>query len=68
VLIGNGLWQRAVLEIGADSALVYQYLTLVVSLALAITLLGERPTVVQQAGSGLALSGVSIVPRRVRHA
>ena len=68
VLIGNGLWQRAVLELGADSALVYQYLTPVVSLALAIALLGERPTVVQLAGSGLALTGVWIVRRRVGHA
>ena len=64
VLIGNGLWQRAVLEVGADSALVYQYLTPVISLALAIALLGERPTLLQLVGSALALLGVWIVRRR----
>ena len=64
VLVGNGLWQRAVHEIGADNALVYQYLTPVLSLALAIAFLGERPTLVQLVGSVLALAGVWIVRRR----
>jgi drug/metabolite transporter (DMT)-like permease len=64
VLLGNVLWHRAVREVGLDAAMVYQYLTPLLSLALAIAFLGERPTVIQGAGSVLILAGVAIVRSR----
>ena len=64
VLLGNVLWHRAVREAGLDTAMVYQYLTPLLSLALAIAFLGERPTVIQGIGSILILAGVAIVRSR----
>jgi len=64
ILLGNLLWHRAVREAGLDTAMVYQYLTPLLSLALAIAFLGERPTVLQALGSVLILAGVAIVRSR----
>ncbi len=64
VLLGNLLWHRAVREAGLDTAMVYQYLTPLLSLGLAIVFLDERPTVIQGIGSVLILAGVAIVRSR----
>jgi len=64
VLLGNVLWHRAVREAGLDTAMVYQYLTPLLSLGLAIAFLGERPTIIQELGSFLILAGVAIVRSR----
>src|SRR4029078_1378629 len=69
VLLGNLLWHRAVREEGLDTAMVYQYLTPLLSLGLAIAFLGERPTILQGIGSLLTLAGGAIVRfRHVTHA
>lgn len=64
VLLGNVLWYMAVRDAGIDTAMVYQYLTPLFTLALAIAFLGERPTMVQAMGSVLILVGVAIVRAR----
>jgi len=63
-LLGTVRWHRAVREAGLDTAMVYQYLTPLLSLALAIAFLGERPTIIQGIGSILILAGVAIVRSR----
>ncbi len=57
------LWNRGVKQIGSSRTAVYQNLVPVVALALAWAWLGERPGVLQLAGAGVILVGVTVARR-----
>jgi drug/metabolite transporter (DMT)-like permease len=62
-LIGNGLWQRAVQQLGASRTLIYLYLQPLGAMVLAALILGERLSLIQALGGVLALIGVGLVRR-----
>lgn len=62
-LVGNGLWQRAVQQLGANRTLIYLYLQPVGAMILAALWLGERLSPIQAVGGLLALAGVGLVRR-----
>jgi drug/metabolite transporter (DMT)-like permease len=61
---GFWAWQRGISGVGANRALVYQYLVTLVGVASGVSLLGESLTVDKIAGGAIILLGVYLARRR----
>lgn len=61
---GFWAWQRGISGVGANRALVYQYLITLVGVAAGVALLGERITIDKILGGAIILVGVYLARRR----